>query len=283
MSQLGHFPLTKLSPQQVQSSPNVLLERVSPQTVHHAYMVLKTAFRHAVRIRSLVRSPMEALEPPRVSRYRPRVLSQEETLRFIEAARSHRLFALLLTALATGARAGELFARKWEDIDADRGVMRITTTLVRRKGTWQLDEPKSVRSRRSVMLPPLALTALAEHRNRQQLERQKAGEDWQDLGFVFATRLGTPLLNTDVRVRALLPVLKKAGLPPIRFHDLRHTAATLLLAAGEHPKVMQELLGHSTVSTTLDIYSHVTESMQRTAAQRMQTLLGGQIGGQTVV
>jgi len=188
--------------------------------------------------------------------------------------RSHRLGALFTVALALGLRQGEALGLRWDAVDFQTGVLTVRAALQRVGKQWQLVEPKSERSRRTIALPRVAVVALRAHRVRQKRERLLAGGDWKEAGFVFTTQIGTPLdpINLTKTFKRLLRV---AGLPSIRFHDLRHTAATFLLAQGVDARTIMETLGHSQISLTLNTYSHVLPSLQRDAALRMNKILAG--------
>lgn len=173
---------------------------------------------------------------------------------------------LIAVAVLTGLRRGELLGLKWENVDLERGEISIVRSLQRVR--WQglvAVPPKTDTSRRLVPLPPQAVEALREQRRQQLLARLKAGPLWNEGGWVFTTALGNPIQSSDVS-RRFPRLLEKAGLPRIRFHDLRHTTATLLLSERVHPKIVAALLGHSTVQLTLDTYSHVVPSLAREAA-----------------
>jgi integrase len=158
-------------------------------------------------------------------------------------------------------------------VDLDKGVLQIRGTLRRTREGLKIGTPKTAASRRKVVLSPSSAAALRRHRARQQEERQAAGDLWQDLGLVFPNTLGRPMEPRCLLSDVYRPLLERAGLPPVTFHTLRHTAATLLLAEGEHPKVVQELLGHAQVSITLDRYSHMTPRLMSNAAALMDRLL----------
>lgn len=186
-------------------------------------------------------------------------------------------------ALATGARQGELLGLRWQDVDADAGTLRINYSLQRipkakRTGKgphYVLAEPKTARSRRAIHLPAMAVAALREHRVRQVAERLAVGAAWQDgWDLVFASTIGTPLDGRNVAHR-FEDLLRRAELPRIRFHDMRHSAATFQLLTGTPMRVVMENLGHSQIGTTANLYSHVMPSMQRDSADRMDALLGG--------
>lgn len=185
-----------------------------------------------------------------------------------------RLEALWVLTVTLGLRQGELLALRWQDCDLDAGTLRVTGTLQRVAGALQRGEPKTPRSRRVLNLPALARGALRRHRARQAAERLQAGPCWQEQDLVFTTVVGTPLDARNVR-RAFKQHLRRAGLPAgVRFHDLRHTAATLLLAQGVHPRAVTETLGHSQIGLTLDTYSHVLPALRQEVAAQMDAILG---------
>jgi integrase len=200
-----------------------------------------------------------------------------------EGARGHRLEALFLLALGTGMRRAEVMGLKWQDLDFTQGTLQVRRILTRvptrtRGGqgpAYVETEPKTERGRRCLFLPPFALEALKRHRGRQLEEKLKAGLVWQDHDYVFCTSVGTHLNPTRDILDQLKKLLEKAGLPAIRFHDLRHSAATALLALGTNPKIVQEVLGHSAISITMDVYSHVLPTMQKEAMNRLNDALQG--------
>lgn len=181
--------------------------------------------------------------------------------------------ALYSVALAVGLRRGEALGLSWRDIDLDKGTLALRKQLQRIYGKLRLVDLKTKRSRRTIILPQIAVTALKAHRSRQIEERLSAGPFWQETGLVFTTTIGTPLEAGNVARRSFKKLLRKAGLPDIQFHALRHTAATLLLAQNVHPRVVMETLGHSQISLTMNTYSHVLPTLQHEAATKMNALL----------
>ncbi len=171
-------------------------------------------------------------------------------------------------------RRGELLGLKWGDIDFAHETVHVRRTIahIPKKG-FTISEPKTAKSRRSIHLTALAIDALKRHRLNQHELRLKAGPAWTSQDWVFCNNVGTPLHPTTMLRYSFYPLLVKAEVPKIRFHDLRHSAASLLLSMGVHPKIVQELLGHSQISMTLDTYSHVLPSLQAEAVQRLNTLL----------
>lgn len=178
------------------------------------------------------------------------------------------------TTIWTGVerRQGEALGLRWDDVDLDAGTLTIRKSLQRVDGELQLVEPKTAKSRRTVALPDVAVSALRAHRVRQIEERLLAGSRWNDTGLVFTTTIGTGLDGRNV-TRQFQKLLEDARLPRQRFHDLRHTCASLLLAQGVHPRVVMETLGHSQVRLTMDTYSHVIPQLQREAAGRIDAIL----------
>jgi integrase len=170
---------------------------------------------------------------------------------------------------------GELLGLRWQDVALDAGILKVEHTLLRLRDGLQLTEPKTARSRRRIALTPQAVDALRQHRARQAAERLRLGAAWEDHDLVFANEIGKPIEAGNLLRRSFWPLLAKARLQRIRFHDLRHTAATLMLQQGVHPKVVSELLGHSSIGLTLDVYSHVIPDMQQHAVAVMHALLKG--------
>lgn len=273
---LGHIALRKLAPHHVQRWLNGRAATgLSPRTCQHARAILRAALGRAVKWGYVSRNVAALVDGPRVVRPEIRPLTPEQARSLLAVAADHRMGALVTVAISLGLRQGEALALRWEDIDFENGVLQVRHALQFPKGGgWSLVEPKSDRSRRTVTLPQIATAALRAHSRRQKEDRLLAGSKWRENGFVFTTRVGTPLDPWGV-IKAFKALLQGAGLPNIRFHDLRHTAATLLLAQGVDPRTIMETLGHSQISLTLNTYSHVLPAMQRDAAERMNRLLVG--------
>jgi integrase len=189
-------------------------------------------------------------------------------------ARGDRLETLYVLAISTGLRQGELLGLRWDDIDLDGGILSVRRILSRSKGGPRFTEPKTVKSRRSVKLTPQAIEALERHRAAQDEERGRLGSLWEENGLVFRSTTSTPLRRYNLVRRSFKPLLESAGLTrTFRFHDLRHTAASLLFLQGTHPKIVQELLGHANITVTLDVYSHMIPGMSAQAARAMEDAL----------
>lgn len=273
---LGGAPLARLTALDIQRALARLPEHLSGASRHTFFGVLRSALGQAVKWGLLPRNPAEGVKSPPRSRRELQVWNEEQAARFLEAARSTRYYALFYLALATGMRIGELLGLTWDDVDLDTGVIQVRraiATCVARTGEPVWQEPKTSAGRRRVPIGGQAVEVLRQHRKAQLEQRLRAGPEWRDYGLVFCTRKGGPLFNMNVN-KALAACCKKAGVPRIRFHDLRHTHATLLLRQGVHPKVVSERLGHTSVKITLDIYSHVLPDTQEEAVRAVERALG---------
>ena len=221
-------------------------------------------------------NPASKVDPPKVRPEEVTPLDAEQARRFLHGAHGDKFEALYVLSLTTGLRMGEALGLRWSDVDLDAGTLRVTRQLQRMRegGGLVFGEPKNA-SRRTVDLPQRAVEALRSHRKRQMEEQLRVGSSWQDNGLVFATGKGTPLDAQNIINRHFKPLLRHAGLPDIRWHDLRHTCATLLLSRGTHPTYVQKLLGHASVQLTLDRYSHWMPSMGKHTASAMDDALEG--------
>jgi integrase len=272
---LGRKYLSKLSPLDVQSLyADKLTEGLSPTTVALIHNILHRALKQAVRWGLLMRNVTEAVDPPREATPEYATWNEYQVREFLAVADKDEWAALWRLALTTGMRRGEILGLRWEDLDLTREVLAVRRTLSRGTGgTYTFGTPKTTSGRRSIALPRSTVESLKVHRIRQVEGRLKA-EVYKDEDLVFADSIGEPLHPNSVAYR-FNRLIAKARLPRIRFHDLRHTAATLMLANNIHPKIVQERLGHADVSMTLNRYSHVTMDMQREAADRLDNLIGG--------
>jgi integrase len=274
---LPHFGtrrLKSLTPQLIESTYSQLLAGgLSRRSVEQGHAVLHRALRQAVQWGLLGRNPTDAVNVPRPEKREMKTLTQDQVTVLLESTKSDRLFALWVLLVTTGVRVGEALGLKWEDVDLDAARARIQRSMQRQSGGGLVFvEPKTARSRRTISLPHIAVTALQEHRGIQLGERVRA-ESWIDQDLVFCRPDGRGIESSTVPYH-FHRALQRAELPRVRVHDLRHTAATLLLSGGVHPKVVQDMLGHSTVMLTLDTYSHVSPNMHAEAAAKMDTLLG---------
>jgi integrase len=247
---LGARRLAHLRPLEIQGLYTQLQERgLAPRTIRYAHAILSAALRQAVKWQLLAQNPAAFVDVPRMQRAEARVLTPDEITRFLAVGATDRFGLIFAVALATGMRPGEYLGLRWTDVDLERGRVIVQRAVVWQGGAWSFAEPKTARSRRSIPLPATVVRLLREHRRQQAAGRLAAGARYQNLDLVFATETGTPIDLRNLSQRHFKAVLKAAGLPPtIRLYDLRHTSATLLLAAGEHPKVVSERLGHATIT-----------------------------------
>jgi integrase len=271
---LGRIKLKDLNPAHVRGFYREKLDSgLSAATVRKMHGALHKALKQAVSDGLIPRNVCEAVKPPKVERKEITPLDRDQARALLEAATSDRSEALYVLAVHTGMREGELLGLKWEDVDLERGVLRLRRALVREGGKTVLGDLKTPKSRRSVRLTRAAVKALRDHLERQMEEIERMCSLYQPGGLVFATESGTLINPSNLRNRSFKPLLKRAGLPDICFHDLRHTCATLLLSQGTHPKLVQELLGHATIAMTLDTYSHFLPSMGDQTVRAMEAAL----------
>ncbi|MCC9709258.1 site-specific integrase [Streptomyces sp. MNU76] len=240
-------------------------KRLSPLTLTYIHSVLKSALEHAVREEEIPRNVARNVRTgtPRPRRFEP--LTADEARQFLTATRGHRLHALFELALHTGLRKGELLGLHWEDLDLGSGTAAIRRTLQRTSAGGLTTLPTKTRaSERRIALPARCIQSLKHHHEQQQREREAAGTTWQHNGHVFTTPQGRPIDPTNL-TRTFTTLLGKAGLRRIRFHDLRHSTATLLLEQGVELVVIKELLGHAHIGVTATVYAHVRIRLQRDA------------------
>jgi integrase len=278
-SEIAQKPLAKLEPADLErlyrrmtGDPAEGGLGLSSTSAHHLHAVVHRALAKAVRQGKIVRNVAELVDEdarPLVNHTEMRVLADADYDRFLEVVRGERLEALFVVAVREGPRQGEILGLHWRDVDLDGGSLAVTGSLQgARRSSLTIGEPKSRRSRRRLALFPETVEALRGHRARQIQERLRAGSMWVEQDLVFPNEFGG-FLSTTTLTRALDGLLRRAGLPDVRFHDLRHSAATDWLKNGMHPKVASERLGHASVGITLDLYSHVTPTMQQDAVEEV--------------
>jgi len=274
---IGRRQLAKLSPGDVQHCYAALLEGgLSRRSVEQAHAVLHLALKLALQQGEMARNPTEAVTVPRPAHREMKTLATEQLHALFAATTGDRLHALWVVLGTAGLRVGEVLGLRWDDIDLDGKRLVVRRALQRQRGTgFVLVEPKSARSRRTVLLSDFAVSAAREHRRRQAAEILAAGPLWEDRerARVFTRPNGMYMEAARVR-EALARALRKAGLPDVRVHDLRHGVASMLLEEGKSVKLVADMLGHSTVVLTLDTYSHVTPAMHADAAATMDRLFG---------
>lgn len=278
---LGSIPLLQIKPEHLQRYYSEKLSGgrldgkggLSPKTVRHHHVTLHDALQSAVKWGLLARNPADAVDPPRFQPHEMRTLNEDDVHRFLEAARATPHYSLYYLALYTGMRRSELLALRWSDVDLILGQLSVTRSLHHlRNGEIVFRAPKTAKGKRMIALPPSASSVLRDHLEQQKTVRLFLGESLQDNDLVFSRPDGRPLLP-DTVTKTWIKLARRNGLSGVRLHDARHTHASLLLKQGIHPKIVQERLGHATIATTLDTYSHVAPGLQAAAALSFDRVL----------
>jgi integrase len=268
---LGRLKLKSITPAHARSLYREKLDSgLSPRTVQYIHVTLHKALKQAVLDGLIPRNVADAVKAPLAHKKEVKPLTPVQVAALLSAASGNRLEALYVTAIHTGLRRGELLGLKWTDLDLDARTLSVQRSLDK-DGTF--NPPKRNKSRRTVKLTPQAAEALKGHRIRQNQERLRLGSLWDDRGLVFPNRSGKPMNADNLYHRDFKPLLEKAGLTGFTFHSLRHTCATLLLTKNVNPKIVSELLGHATISQTMDTYSHVMPGMGDIAATALEDAL----------
>lgn len=272
---LGRIRLSRLQPSHLQKLYNHRLESgSSPTTVRHVHKVIHLMLEKAVRWGAVVRNVAGLCDPPRPLQRDLPMITAEQAGRLLTAAEGHRLEALFVLALTTGARMSELIGLSWPAIDLERGSITIRATLQLINGEFQLVETKTTGSRRTVALAPMAVSALRRHYTRQMEEKLRVGPAWDNaLGLCFTTKLGEPLKRHRVLRQEYRPLARAAEFPAsLTFHDLRHIAASLALSQNVPWTLVSEMLGHANVSTTMNVYAHTVPGTQGQIADAMEAV-----------
>jgi len=271
---IGAVPLARLTPARLQALfANRINAGFAPATVRQLRAVMHKAFRQAVEWGALIRNPLDVVSAPKVERRELSYLTPEQVRTLIDAAQNERLGALWIAGVTAGPRLGELLALRWKDISLDKGTLHVCGTLqLTTGGGFAIEPPKTARSRRTIPLTAVAIEALRRHKIRQAEERLAFPGEWAHPEQVFTGPDGAYIDGRSLRY-VFEPFLTRAGLQRIRIHDLRHSAATFMLAQGIHPRIVSDILGHSTTALTMDVYSHVTEGMTRSAMAGMDAAL----------
>ncbi len=259
---IGRVPLQKLEPLQVKRLYNTQLKRgLSTKMVVEIHGVLHKALDDAVKWGLVGRNVCDLVERPRLEVKEKPLLEKDQALALLESVKQHRLGVLLLVVLTTGMRRGELLALRWSDVDLEKGTLLVNKTVDYIPHYGYVENGAKTRAgRRTIRLATFVIGVLKMHQEKQQVARAKAGTRWIEKDLVFCNLTGN-YFSPNYLLRLFKQVLSDAGLPHMRFHDLRHSAATILLAMGIHPKVVQELLGHSSFLITMNLYGHVFPSM----------------------
>ena len=276
---IGGKRLVDLGPMDVKKLHGLLLANgkvkggaLSVRSVQLSHRVLHRALADAVRWNLIAVNPASAVRAPRGAPKDNNVWSAEDAMKFLASVADHRLSALWILALHTGMRRGELAGLRWKDLDLAGATLTVAQQRTTAEYKVVVLAPKA-KSQRQLMLAAETVAALAAHKRQQTVERVAAGPGWSNSGYVFVDELGLPY-HPEKMLNMFHAESERAGVPRIRLHDVRHTMATLALQAGVHPKVVQEQLGHSTISVTMDTYSHVPQAVRRESASKIASLYG---------
>lgn len=270
---LGKIRLARLTPDHVRACLRAVEDAgLSKRTAAYCRVVLRRALNVALKDGAIARNAAALTDPPRVERKEIQPLTPSQARAFLDVVSGHRLEALFTVAVGLGLREGEALGLMWDDVDFEARTLTVRRQLQRLDGQLQLVEPKTTKSRRTIIMPRVVADRLKAHRVRQVEERLAAGEVWTDTGLVFTSRHGTAIHPENLG-RTMRPFLERTGCPPQRFHDLRHAAASLLFAQGLSAKAIMETLGHSQIATTADLYGHMYRELQQEVADRMDAIL----------
>jgi integrase len=272
LPELGDLPLKDLTPDRVQFVWDTYLQDgVGAPTLRKVHDILHAALARAVKTGLAYRNVLDAVEKPAANQEEMKIWTEAEVSRFLDTARSNRLYALFYLAVVTGARQMELCGLQWADLDWGRRTLHIRRQLAR-KG--EMYAPQKTRAaKRTLSLGEATIDVLQAHLERQAQERALAGSGWQEHDLIFTSTTGTPVHHKNLYDRYFKPLVEKSGVTDIRFHDLRHTAASIMLSHGRPPIVVSRILGHARVSITLDIYGHLVPGMDAGAIELMEGLV----------
>jgi integrase len=269
--EIGHLKLKSVTPMMVQDLYRRKLEILSPRTVVYVHVTLHKSLSQALKWNLIPKNVTELVDRPRIIKEEIKPLGADEVERLFETVADHPLEALYILAVTTGLRKGEILGLRWTDVDLDSKTLQVRRSLSFMKGGSVFVPPKTAKGKRNIGLSRISIEALQKHRLLQAEQKELWSED-HDL--VFPNTMGQPRQSNSVVNTSFERIKRKGNLPNIRFHDLRHTCATLLLSKGVHPKIVQELLGHSSISITLDTYSHVLPNMQEKVVEAMEEIFG---------
>jgi len=270
---LGHIQLKQLHPQQIQAYYGKALEKLSARSVHYHHRILKQCLKYAVRQGYLGRNPCELVDPPSPRKKPMRTLTPTEVEVLLEQATGNQFYPVIYTAVSTGLRQAELLALRWRDVDPDITLsISVNRVFYKRRGICEFKEPKTEHSRRRVAMTPKLACFLREYRAERESLCRSLGKELTIDDLVFASVEGKPI-DPGVLTHNFARLAKKAGLEGVRFHDLRHTFASLMLLRGAKVKIISEALGHSSVAFTMDVYSYIIEGMQEDAMALLDEML----------
>lgn len=275
---MGHVQLKHLTPKTIQNYYSHALELLSSRTVHHHHRVLSQSLKYAVRQGYLIHNPCELTDPPSPRGKTMRTMTAGEVETFLATAVGDYYYPVFYTAVSSGLRQAELLALRWRDIDLDYLSISVNRTLYKRRGMCEFKEPKTEHSRRRVSMTPKLSLFLRQHKAEREALYNKLGKQLSLDDLAFGNTDGKPLNPASVS-RSFLTIARKAGIQGVRFHDLRHTFASLMLQRGANPKVISEALGHSSVAFTLQTYSHIIKGMQEDAMSLLNEVLPAGMNG----
>lgn len=269
---LGNVKLKDIKPITIQNFYNSLVKNsgLSLHSVAHVQRITRIILNHAVRLKVIRENPASDIDIVKVPKKEQNVWTKDQVDKFIEAARGHIHFIAFYLAVFTGMRQGEILGLKWDCVDFENRTIYVRRALKRSNG-GELKDLKNTSSYRSIAMNDLLYEELKKHKRKQNEIKLRMGQAYNDQGFVVATKVGTFVLHSNLS-RAFRLICEKIDVPKIRFHDLRHTHASLLLSLKQHPKVVQERLGHSSIEMTMDIYSHMMPNMQKEAVKELDKL-----------
>jgi integrase len=270
---IGHIKLKDLIPEQIQRLYDAELQKgTGRRTIEVIHVILHKSLDYAVKKGLIGRNPTDLTNPPRPYKKEMKFYDENETYQFLLAARGDRNEVLYQLVLATGLRQSEVLGLKWSDLDIDNSNLTVQRQLKRNiKNGDYFKTTKTASGRRSIKIGKQTLEKLKEHRKNQALEKMEV-ESWEENDLIFPSRLGTPLNQSNL-LKSYKSLIRKSGLKEIRFHDLRHTAASLMLNHGVPVIIVSKRLGHSKVSVTLDTYGHVMSELQDEAAELIDDLI----------
>ena len=264
---IGNVKLTKITPLHIQRLLNS--NDGNDTTLRAIYATLKTALNRAVKWGLLTKNPLAQVDPPKVKRRKYRTLNEEETKLFLNAAEESRNYGFYLTALTTGLRIDEIAGLRWEDLNFEKGTISVKQQLLKGGTNVKFGSVKTDSSDRAVpMIEPLA-NELKKIRKRQAKEKILAGPLWEEYGIVFTISTGRPIDTHNISRREFKKLLNKVELPDIRFHDLRHSVATILMELGTSIEIISEILGHSSITITRKTYTHPDVKIQKPALEKL--------------
>ncbi len=269
---LGQLQLKHLHPQAIQSFYGKSCERLSARTVHHHHRVLSQSLKFAVRQGYLGRNPTDLVDAPSPRKKAMHTLTPSEVEVLLETAKDNFYYPVIYTAVSTGLRQAELLGLRWRDIDLDMLSISVSQVLYKRRGICQFKEPKTSHSRRRVAMTPKLALFLRDYRTEREWLYHELGKQLSLDDMVFTNAQGKPI-DPCVLTHAFSRLVRQAGLNGMRFHDLRHTFASLMLLRGAKPKVISEALGHGSVAFTMDVYSHIINGMQEDAMALLDEVL----------